>query len=45
MKAATTGVSAVMTVIMLNGGKGDDERQTATLGRVRFCALASAAGA
>ena len=39
---ASTGVSAVMTETMLNSGGGDDERPMPTLGRVRFCALASA---
>ncbi len=39
---ASTGVSAVMTETMLNSGGRDGERPMATLGRVRFCALAAA---
>jgi hypothetical protein len=42
---ASTGVSAVMTETMLNSGGSDGERPMPTLGRVRFCALASATGA
>ena len=42
MEFASTGVSAVMTETMLNNGGGDSERPMPTLGRVRFCALASA---
>jgi hypothetical protein len=42
MEFASTGVSAVMTEAMLNSGGGDGERPKPTLGRVRFCALASA---
>ena len=42
MEFASTGVSAVMTEAMLNSGGGDGERPMPTLGRVRFCALASA---
>ena len=42
MEFASTGVSAVMTETMLNSGGGDGERPMPTLGRVRFCALASA---
>jgi len=39
---ASTGVSALMTETILNSGGGEDERPMPTLGRVRFCALASA---
>src|ERR1700745_2448629 len=39
MEFASTGVSAVMTETMLNS---DGEGPAPTLGRVRFCALASA---
>jgi hypothetical protein len=39
---ASIGVSAVMTETMLNSGGRDGERPMPTLGRVRFCALASA---
>jgi hypothetical protein len=42
MEFASSGVSAVMTETMLNGGRSDGERPMPTLGRVRFCALASA---
>ncbi len=42
---ASSGVSAVMTETMLNSGGGDGERPMPSLGRVRFCALASATGA
>jgi hypothetical protein len=42
MEFASTGVSAVMTETMLNSEGGDGERPMPTLGRVRFCALASA---
>lgn len=42
MEFASTGVSAVMTETMLSSGGGDGERPMPTLGRVRFCALASA---
>ena len=42
MEFASTGVSAVMTEAMLNSGGGHGERPMPTLGRVRFCALASA---
>ena len=42
MEFASTGVSAVMTETMLNS---DGERLTPTLGRVRFCALASVTAA
>jgi hypothetical protein len=43
MEFASTGVSALMTETMLNGGGVDGERRMPTLGRVPFCALASAA--
>jgi hypothetical protein len=39
---ASTGVSAVMTETMLNSGAGAGDRRMPTLGRVFFCALASA---
>lgn len=42
MEFASTAVSAVMTETMLNSGGGDGEHPMPTLGRVRFCALASA---
>ena len=42
MEFASTGVSAVMTETMLSSERGDGERPMPTLGRVRFCALASA---
>ena len=42
MEVASTGVSAVMTETMLNSGVGDGDRRMPTLGRVSFCALASA---
>jgi hypothetical protein len=45
MEFASTSVSAVMTETMLNSGAGDSERPMPILGRVRFCALASAADA
>lgn len=45
MEFASTGVSAVMTETMLNSGGGDGERPMPTLGRVRFCALASGTAA
>jgi len=41
MEFASTGVSAVMTEAMLNSGGGDGGHPMLTLGRVRFCALAS----
>jgi len=44
MEIASTGVSAIMTETMLksgNSGVSDGERPMPTLGRVRFCALAS----
>jgi len=40
----STGVSAVMTGAMLNSGGDDSKRPMPVLGRVRFCALASALG-
>jgi hypothetical protein len=43
LEFASTGVSAVMTETMLNSGLGDGEHPMPTLGRVRFCALASVA--
>jgi hypothetical protein len=42
MEFASAGVSAVMTETMLKCGGGNGERPMPTLGRVRFCALASA---
>ena len=45
MEFASTGVAAVMTETMLNSGGGDRERPMLTLGRVRFCELASATAA
>ena len=42
---ASTGVSAVMSEALLSGGRVGDERPMPTLGRVAFCALASAAAA
>src|SRR4029077_15844060 len=39
---ASTGVSALMTETMLSSERGDAERTMTTLGRVPFCALASA---
>jgi hypothetical protein len=45
MEFASPGVSAVMTEAMLNSEGGDGEHPRPTLGRVRFCALASATGA
>ena len=41
MELASTGVSSVMTEVMLNGGRAKDERPLPALGRVLFCALAS----
>lgn len=38
---ASTGVSAVMSEVMLSGGRVGDERPMPTLGRVAFCALAA----
>jgi hypothetical protein len=45
MEFASIGVSAMMREVMLNSGGEDSERPMPTLGRVRFCALASAAAA
>jgi hypothetical protein len=45
LEFASTDVSAMMTETMLNGGRVDRERPMPTLGRVPFCALASATGA
>jgi hypothetical protein len=45
MEFASTGASAVMTETMLNSGGGEGERPMPTLGRIRFCALASATAA
>jgi hypothetical protein len=42
MEFASTGVSAVMTETMLNSGGRGGEGPLHTLGRVPFCALASA---
>ena len=42
---ASTGVSALMTETMLNSGGGPGDRPMPTLGRVRFCKLASATAA
>ena len=42
---ASTAVSAVMTETMLNSGEADAERPMPSLGRVGFCALASATAA
>ena len=45
LEVVSTDLSALMTETMLNSGGGDGERPMPTLGRVRFCALASAAAA
>ena len=45
MEFASTGVSALMTETMLSSEGGDGERTMPILGRVPFCALASAAPA
>ena len=45
MEFASTGVSALLTETMLNSGEDNGERPMPALGRVRFCALAYAAGA
>ncbi len=42
---ASTGVSAVMSEAMLSGERPGDEHPMPALGRVAFCALASAAAA
>ena len=44
LEFASAGTSAVMTEAMLNGGGGDGKFSRPTLGRVPFCALASATG-
>jgi hypothetical protein len=41
LEVASTAVSALMTETMLNSGVGDGDRPMPTLGRVRFCELAS----
>lgn len=43
LEFASTGVSALMTETMLSGG-GERDRPMPTLGRVRFCELASREG-
>jgi len=45
LEVASTDVSALMTETMLNSGGGDGDRPMPTLGRVRFCELASATAA
>ena len=45
MEFASTSVSALMTETMLSSEGGDGERTMPTLGRVPFCALASATAA
>jgi len=45
LEVASTDVSALLTETMLTSGGGDAERPMPTLGRVRFCALASTAAA
>jgi hypothetical protein len=45
MELASTGVSAVMSEAMLSAGRAGNESPLPTLGRVAFCALASAAAA
>ena len=45
LEVASTDVSALMTEAMLNSGGGDGELPMPTLGRVRFCELASATAA
>ena len=45
LELASTDVSALLTEAMLNSGGGDRERPIPTLGRVRFCELASATAA
>jgi len=44
MEFASAGVSAVMTESMLNSGGDESKRPMPALGRVRYCALAAAAG-
>src|SRR6516162_3323168 len=41
LELASTGVSALMTETMLNSGGSNGDRPMPTLGRVRFCELAS----
>ena len=45
LEVASTGVSALLTETMLYSGGGDGVRSMPTLGRVRFCELASSATA
>jgi hypothetical protein len=45
MEFASTDVAALLTETMLKSGEDNGERLMPTLGRVSFCALASAAGA
>jgi hypothetical protein len=47
LELASTDVSALMTETMLNGAKGDGDRDRPmpTFGRVRFCQLACATAA
>ena len=45
LEVASTDLSALMTETMLNSGGGDGDRQMLTLGRVRFCELASSTAA
>jgi hypothetical protein len=45
MELASSSVSVAMTETMLNSGAADGERPMQRFGRVRFCALASAAAA
>ena len=45
LEVASTEVSALMTETMLLSGAGDGDRPMLTLGRVRFCELASSTAA
>lgn len=45
MEFASAGVAAMMTETMRGNREGDSERSMPTLGRVRFCALASSIAA
>ena len=45
LELASTDVSALMTETILNSGGGEGDRPMPTLGRVRFCELASGTGA
>jgi hypothetical protein len=45
LELASTGVSALMTETIVNSVGGDGDRPMPTLGRVRFCELASATAA